>query len=188
MSYRPLYQTILLCLVLCVSSALWAKGPFLDEYDEDLDITDPEAWKESAATLPAYPNDDDLLEFPVEEDTGAKLRYFIDSKTLTIGDDGIVRYVLVIRAGQGAKNVVFEGMHCSTREYKTYAFGTGKETFHSLRKPAWKPIRRNTRTAYHQRLVDHYLCHGEYSVARDRQNIVDAFKYGDLSRDCTLCD
>ena len=188
MSNRPLYQIILLSLVLSFSSALLAKGPFLDEYDEDLDIKDPEAWKEGTAILPAYPNDDDLLEFSVAEDTGAKLRYFIDSKTLSIGDDGIVRYVLVIRAKQGAKNVIFEGIHCSNRDFKTYAFGTGKEAFHKLRKPIWKPIRHNTRTAYHQQLVDHYLCHAEYPRARERQNIVDAFRYQDSTRDCTLCD
>jgi len=188
MSYRLFYQAALLCLMLIFSTTLWAKGPFLDEYDEDLDIKDPDAWKEGVVTLPAYPNDEDLLEFPVEEDTGAKLRYFIDSKTLSIGEDGVVRYVLVIQAKQGAKNVVFEGIQCNAREYKTYAFGTGKETFYKMRKPEWKPIRRNTRTAYHQRLVDHYLCHAEYPMARERQNIIDAFRYQDITRDCTLCD
>ena len=176
-------------MVLGFSSALWAAGPFLDEYDEDLDIKDPAAWKEGVAVIPDYPNDDDLLEFPVEEDTGAKLRYFIDSKTISIADDDIVRYVLVIRARQCAKNVIFEGIHCSTREFKTYAFGGGKNKFHKLRKPGWRLMRGNYQTPYRKRLRDHYLCHPEFPTARDPQSIIEALKYqDDTDRDCTLCD
>ena len=188
MKQRIFYLLSSLVVVLFCSQLAVAKGPFLDEYDHDLDIKDPDAWKEKAVELPPFPEDENLLEFPVEEDTGASLRYYVDSKSLSVGDDGVVHYVLVIIAAQGAKNVMFEGARCDAREYKTYAFGDGKGGFRRLRKPAWRDIRKNNRTAYRQRLMDHYLCHPEYPTARDPQSIAEAIKYRSEDRDCTLCD
>ncbi len=191
MNYRWIILLSALLVAMLYGPALWAAGPFLDEYDdtEDMDVKDPKAWKEGKVALPPYPKDEDLLEFPVEADTGAVLTYFVDSKSLSVGDDGAVRYVLVIVAAQGAKNVMFEGMRCDANEYKTYAFGSGKGKFHKLRNPEWKLMRGTHLTPYRKRLKDHYLCHPEYPVAREPKAIIEALKYQDQTdRDCTLCD
>ena len=191
MNYRITVLLSFLSMAISFGQMVWAKGPFLDEYDEteDMELKDPDAWKESKATLPPFPKDEDLLEFPVEADTGAALNYFVDSKSLSVGPDGVIRYTLVIVAAQGAKNVMFEGIRCDSNEYKTYAFGAGKGRFHKLRKPEWKLMLGNNQTEYRKRLRAHYLCHPEFPVARDPQSIIEALKYqDDADRDCTLCD
>ena len=60
--------------------------------------------REVALTLPAYPRDEDLLEFTAGP--AGSHRYFVDVRSISIGTDGIVRYSVVVRAAGGAVNVV----------------------------------------------------------------------------------
>lgn len=111
---------------------------------------------ESETALPAFPQDADLLEFYVSAVTPN--RFFIDSRTLAAGADGIVRYALVILTGGGATNVTFEGMRCATGEYKIYATGRGDRSWSATRDPAWRPIENKPINRHHAALSKEFFC------------------------------
>jgi len=75
---------------------------------------------EESVALPAYPAPANLVEFMIDDPGG--FRYFVDRATLSVGKDGVVRYVLVARSAS-AQNVSFEGFRCATGEHRVYALG-----------------------------------------------------------------
>jgi hypothetical protein len=81
-------------------------------------VDDPEPWKESEVPAPAW-----RIERAVEFQLGAQsaLRYFIDPQTISIGEDGVARYVFIARSSSGAINALFEGLRCQTAEVRVYA-------------------------------------------------------------------
>jgi hypothetical protein len=101
-------------------------------------VQEGKPWKEESVNLPPWPADSDLIEFKLDGEP-SPFRYFIDSKHLAIGSDGVVRYTLVVESSSGARNLSFEGVRCTARgEYKIYAYGAaGKFTrVHE----SWKPV------------------------------------------------
>ncbi|MFN3883870.1 MAG: CNP1-like family protein [Rhodocyclaceae bacterium] len=119
---------------------------------------DPDApkWEEEVPQLPASPSDANLHEFYVSATTPH--RYFIDTASLAVGKDGVVRYTLVVRTQGGIDNVTFEGMRCSTREYKIYATGHADGTWRPVRRSEWRPIRNNPTYRHHAALWHDFFC------------------------------
>ncbi|WP_052761301.1 CNP1-like family protein [Sedimenticola thiotaurini] len=133
-------------------------------------------WVEKNAKLPPFPEDDNLIEFEVNS-ANPRFRYFIDAKSVSYTkEDGVVRYTVVVRSRSGANNVAFEGMRCSTKEYKTYAFGNGKGEFVQPRRSEWRPIIKNVNTLYRDNLADFYFCNPNI-VNVTAERIVRELKY-----------
>lgn len=122
------------------------------------DFSDPDAvqWTEDSAVLPNYPEEKSLREFYVSEATSH--RFFIDETSLTIGKDGVVRYVLVIRSRGGATNITFEGIRCDNREFKHYATGRQDGTWAVVGKGEWRVIENKPINRHHAALFRDYLC------------------------------
>ena len=95
-------------------------------------------WKEGE--VPPAPAFDagKLLVFDVS--TGSSLVYGVDPATLRIGDDGIVRYVMVATSRSGARNVLYEGIRCSSGEFKTYARHSAEGGWRAVDKPEWRSM------------------------------------------------
>jgi hypothetical protein len=106
---------------------------------------------EATPELPAYPRTTTLIEFPVG--TMRNIRFYVDTATLSVGTDGIVRYVLVARGSGGAENVSFEGLRCRTAEHKRYAVGRSDGTWRPVSGAAWRP-----HAAWHAELQRDYFC------------------------------
>lgn len=141
-------------------------NPNVEEYE----------WSEQNTRLPAFPADDDLIEFQVTRPNAA-FSYFIDAASLSYTPaDGVVRYTVVIKSRTGANNVAFEGMRCSTREYKTYAFGNGKGKFVRPRRAAWKSIASSDYTRYRKDLAEYYFCN-PHIVNLSAERIIRELKY-----------
>ena len=121
------------------------------KYEEEQDKLN---WKEADAPLPPYPKDADLIEFQVS--SGATFRFFIDAASLSVADDGVVRYTLVARSPSGIANVSFEGIRCASKSYKVFARGTGGRW--SRREGAWQVIEARTIQRWHNVLYFEYLC------------------------------
>ena len=68
-------------------------------WDYDFD-QDKKEWTEIQAQIPAYPKDENLRKF--EMDARTPHRYFIDSASVSVGEDKVIRYTLVVRTGGGA--------------------------------------------------------------------------------------
>jgi hypothetical protein len=129
-------------------------------------------WVEEEVPPPPYPQEATLLEF----DAGAATanRYYVDGATLSVGADGVVRYVVVIKTRGGATNVSFEGIRCSTRERKTYAFGKNDKTWAQATSKSWQAI---SRGSYQAVLSREYFCPNNGIVAKAAEG-VDALKRG----------
>jgi len=155
MKATALLLVLSIALVLQVTQA--RERAFVDEASTNReDLPEPEMWKEGGVQLPPYPQEEDLLEFWVD-DPQERFRYLIDGKNLSVGADGVVRYTLVIRSPRGADNVSFEGMRCDTREFKTYAYGARGE-FKPIKAPVWERLKKTGPYRYHLNLRQLYFC------------------------------
>lgn len=113
------------------------------------------AWRESEVELPAYPRRADLLPFFVS--AASRFEFFVDGSSLSPGEDGVVRYVLVARSPQGTETVTYEGIRCSTAEFRIYASGIGDRRW-VRSSSAWRPIEQRSVQRWHNALRNEYFC------------------------------
>jgi hypothetical protein len=109
---------------------------------------------EEPVVLPATPNEDALVEIYVSADT--ELRYFVDTASVSVGRDRVVRYTLVARSPSGAENVTYEGIRCPG-EHRVYAVGRPDGTWGG-RPSGWREIVRGTTRGWPYALARHYFC------------------------------
>lgn len=129
-------------------------------------------WVELDAKLPDFPNPQNLIEF----DAGAatRNRYYIDGASLQVGEDGVVRYVAVVKTAGGATNVSYEGLRCQTKERKSYAFGRGEDAWAKSRNPDWQAIRPGS---YQAVLFREYFCPNRIVIGKAEEGVA-ALKRG----------
>jgi hypothetical protein len=115
-------------------------------------------WKEEDAEPPAFPRQENLIEVYVS--AIATNKYFIDATTLTVGGDGVVRYVLVVKTAGGATNVSFEGMRCKELTWKHYATGGSDGTWTKSRavRAEWRPIENKPVNRHHAAISRDLFC------------------------------
>lgn len=155
------------CLMPLTAIAQWRD--FEADFDEGR-----KAWKEIEAQIPAYPRPENLILF---ETAPAGHQFYVDAPSVSVGDDGVVRYTLFVKTAGGAINVSFEGIRCETREQKYYAVGRRDGTWMRARDPVWKRIEVREFNRPHQVLYADYFCDGKAPVANTRA-AVDALRYG----------
>lgn len=173
---KPLIRYCFVLLSLVTVGAGARDRPFVDEASTDrTDIEEGAPWAERGFVLPPYPEDDDLIEFPVDK-PGSPFRYYIDGKHLSVGEDAAVRYTLVIRSSSGGDNVSVEGMRCNMWETKAYAYGNGRGKLQPLKAPAWKPLKRNTVQRHLLDLREFYFCKTHEHVPNAEEEIVRLLK------------
>ncbi len=124
-------------------------------WDYELD-QEKKPWTELQTRLPPHPKPDNLLPFDLGSNTAN--RYFVDAASVSVGEDDVVRYTLVVKSGGGATNVSFEGIRCKTREYRIYAFGHADGQWSRARNPGWREIRGREINGYHFALRHDYFC------------------------------
>jgi hypothetical protein len=100
--------------------------------------TDEKVWTEAAAAPPATFSTEVLIPFEVMK--ASALSYGIDPNTLTVGEDGVVRYVMVARSSSGALNVLYQGIRCATAETKTYARLNDKGSWNASPDAGWQTL------------------------------------------------
>ena len=92
-------------------------------------------WKESEAPAPPALRTSGLIPLEIP---GSQLRFGIDPASVCLGSDGVVRFVVVAASAGGAVNGIYEGIRCSTGEYKVYARNTGSGW--SMSGSDWRPL------------------------------------------------
>lgn len=160
-----------LLFVLALLHQAWAA----DAIDEEFEV---KQWREMEVGLPAAPQLVNLLPFYVS--ATSRNQFFIDASTLTVGGDGVVRYVLVVTTPGGARNVTFEGMRCETREHKIYAVGHADGGWVKARSENWRRIQEASANGYHATLFLEYFCAGGV-IASGSAEVVRALKRGGQS-------
>lgn len=96
-------------------------------------------WKEIETPPPPAFDVTKLVTFEVSSNSA--LTYGIDPAAVMISTvDGVVRYVLVAYSASGSKNVMYEGLRCSTGEVKTYARYTPDGRWVPVTEPKWRSV------------------------------------------------
>lgn len=142
------------------------------DFEEDYDL---KAWQEMTVQLPPAPRKESLLPFYVSAATNND--FSIDAASLSVGVDGVVRYILVVEAAGGARNVSFEGMRCLTRERRIYASGRLDGAWSKSRNSQWEPIRDVAANRQHAALFLEYFC-PEGIIVRNAEEAINALRMG----------
>jgi hypothetical protein len=127
---------------------------------------DPD-WKEAAVEMPAPPQADGLRSFDVG--SSSPNAFFVDEQSVSVGEDRVVRYTLVVRTPGGAENVTFEGIRCATGERRIYASGRKDGSWVAMKSSEWQPIGDNTYNRPRAALAYDYFCDGP-AAPRDRKH------------------
>jgi hypothetical protein len=157
----PMSRTLrLFVFSLCLSPFLATAGEIgeavgIHKPDKN-NFEEPEPVGEESLRLPSYPKESDLIEFYVGP--RATNRFFVDGNSLSVGKDGIVRYTLLVRTSGGATNVSYEGIQCSSREFKIYAVGNADGTWSANRMTEWRLIENKLVNRHHAALNRDFLC------------------------------
>ena len=136
-----------------LAAALLAAAPLAFA---QLGTQDPD-WKEVDAPPPPQLRLDKLVEIELPR---TQLRYGIDPASISVGKDGIVRYVAVATSSSGAVNAMYEGIRCGTGEVKVYARHNPGTGWKAVPGADWRPIqdppfRHSLYFARHGACIDH---------------------------------
>jgi len=172
-------NTPLLYSILFISNALLVAPGYAEQETDDADLgtfIEPEAWKEDGVVIPPYPNADDLI--PVEVDRAEMpFDFYIDAKNLFASpNSGVIRYTVMIESNSGAKNVLFEGIRCATREFRTYAYGTYDNKLVKARTSNWDYIHDSGAMVHRYNFYRHYMC-SEYLIPNPVDVVLQKVKY-----------
>ncbi|MDB5938864.1 MAG: hypothetical protein JWP77_1228 [Polaromonas sp.] len=134
-------------LLFALSTSAWSQFAAVEE---------PE-WKESDLPPPPAFDVGKLVSFDVSPNSS--LVYGVDPASISITQsDGVVRYVMVATSASGARNVMYEGIRCSTGEFKTYARYSGQGTWTSVSNPEWRSMFGNLPSKHALRLAKAGAC------------------------------
>ncbi|MBN8441633.1 MAG: CNP1-like family protein [Thauera sp.] len=124
-------------------------------------------WKEGEFALPPSPVEAGLRPFFVS--SASPNRFYVDTNGVSVGSDGVVRYVLVVRTPGGAENITYEGIRCASGERRIYASGRIGGEWTPLKVSEWAPIGDNSYNRPRAALAYDYFCDGP-AAPRDREH------------------
>lgn len=150
------------CAILATVAPLaLAQQSYMDEIQDQNASTYEEAWKEdNQIKFPPLPKPDNLVALDAEA-IGSGYEYFVDAESLSLGEDKVLRYSVVLESGTGVRNTFYEGIRCETREVKTYGYASRQGGFKSVASSPWKRIRRRGAYAHQHLLAEVYVCDRE---------------------------
>ncbi len=159
-----------LVLWLLVPFAAWAQVQVFDAaFDDD------SRWTQAQSQLPPYPALEDYLPFQVNAVT--PFDFFVDAKSVSVGNDGVIRYSLIAKSTQGALNISFEGIRCSGRQYRVYAFGRSDRTWARARTNRWQPLSQDAGNAQRAILYSEFFCPDE-AISVGAESVLKALRRG----------
>lgn len=133
-------------LLLGLSNSVWSQFA----------VDEPE-WKES--DVPPPPALDASKLVGLEVSPNSSLAYGVDPASISITQsDGVVRYVMVATSASGARNVMYEGIRCSTGEFKTYARYSADGKWNLVSDPQWRSMFGNMPSKHPLRLAKAGAC------------------------------
>ncbi|MDP3203960.1 MAG: CNP1-like family protein [Hydrogenophaga sp.] len=135
--------------------------------------SDEKVWTEAVAAPPTTFSTEVLIPFEVMK--ASALTYGIDPNTLTVGEDGVVRYVMVARSSGGALNVLYQGIRCATAETKTYGRLSDKGTWNASPDADWQALSFRGPTRPAMILARQGICEGR-TITGNARKILAALK------------
>jgi hypothetical protein len=117
---------------------------------------DPD-WKETEAPRPPALRTSGLVFIEVP---GSSLRFGVDPASVTVGSDGVVRYVVVASSPTGTVNGIYEGVRCSSGEVKVYARHNPDSGWVPARGSDWQPLHQTRNSRYSLLIARNGACMG----------------------------
>ena len=183
-------------LLLCfLPLAACAPQKALKGFDSEFD--GGKSWTELQVQLPAYPKAENLLSF--DAGPASSNFHYIDASSIVVGEDGIVRYTLVIKSPSGAMNISYEGMRCATdgvrenarlqililkfqvTERRLYAIGRDDGTWIRVRASKWEELDDVSQHYAQQALSRYFFCPANI-IVRNEKDAIQALKKGSHPR------
>ena len=167
-------RTYLRIFWLLLSSASISAFAQQQKFEYEFDHERP--WVELQAELPPYPEQENLLQFdagPASSNT-----HYVDGASITVGEDGVVRYTLVIKSPTGAMNVSYEGIRCQTEEKRTYAYGRNDKTWARAGLSKWVDLEGIVQNYPQRALYRYFFCPLGLQTVKDADEAVAALKAG----------
>lgn len=109
---------------------------------------DPD-WREAEAPPPPALKLDGLIPLDVPR---SALRFGVDPASVSLGSDGIVRYVVVATSHTGTVNALYEGLRCNSGEFKVYARHNPGSGWTVAKDSPWRPLH-EAKTASHSLII-----------------------------------
>jgi len=156
-----------ICAIFFVACA--GQEVFKDEFDNE------KPWVEQQTQLPPYPRTENLISFDVGPNTSNE--HFVDTTSIKIGEDDVIRYSLVVQSSTGAMNVSYEGIRCETFERKLYALGRDDKTWAQPRISEWRRLD-FVRQLYAQRELAKNLFCPHKQIVSSPEEAIRALKRG----------
>lgn len=141
-------------------------------------------WKEHEVT--SFPEFDLKRSIAIELDPHSQLQWYVDPNTISIGEDRIVRYVVLAVSKSNIINASYEGIFCKNNTYKVYARAIGQadqSTFkwREISTQEWKELA-NAPPFGHERTLARLVMCEQSSSPKDVISILSRLKspYSDL--------
>lgn len=139
-------------------------------------LTDPDPdWRELDAPPPPAVSSAHLL--PLELPRYVSVKMGIDPASIQIGNDGIVRYVVVATAPSGKVSAIYEGIRCQTGEVKVYARHASSGDWDAEKNPEWQPLRGRQPSLHALAFAKQGACVGRSVSARSGAEIVGRMRH-----------
>jgi hypothetical protein len=131
-------------------------------------------WTEELTPPPPSFSKDKLI--PLDMPPHVSVKFGVDTETIMVGGDGVVRYVIVMTNATGSTNAVYEGIRCVSDEVKTYARLGASGQWSILVNPSWQALTDNMPSRHAQVLARQGVCQNRF--APSKQEIIAALKSG----------
>lgn len=95
-------------------------------------------WKEIEVRIPAYPEAAAMRQFEGGDTRG--YRYYLDARSISVGEDEVVRFAIAVLAPGGGRNVTYEGIRCEEKSFRVYAIGQADRSWVRARNSRWQRI------------------------------------------------
>jgi len=136
--------------------------------------TDPE-WKEIEAPPPPAFNKDKLIQIDMPK--YVSMHFGVDPTTLVISPDGVVRYVVVASNDAGSISAMYEGIRCSTGEFKSYGRLASNGQWSLFKEPQWRDMYDTSLPSRHAKaLARQGVCDGMALSANSVATIIKSLK------------
>ena len=98
--------------------------------------TDPQ-WQETEAPPPPAVKLAGLIALDIP---GSSLRFGVAPASVSVGRDGVVRYVVISSSSSGVVNAMYEGVRCSTGEFRIYARHDPQIGWKPVKDSSWRSL------------------------------------------------
>lgn len=154
---RTLLGSIVLGAGIVTTAGAQVESHMDDIKDQNANLYEVPWQERREVDFPPPPAPDNLIALD-NEAIGSGYEYFVDSASVSLGGDQVLRYIVVVDSETGTRATYYEGMRCETRQVKTYGFVNRRGAFESMASSRWTRLPTSGPYAYRHFLAEQYMC------------------------------